>query len=551
MISYPFICIEFCVQAFDKNSIWPRNTGSLTDGERVYDNSSRNEPKRGQQWLMDATQPELFHNKKQAVEAVNCWNIPGISNMNDLPCRNTSSHASFSGPYLDRLFGTDLNLSHPLSSTIPSASTGNMDMGRKGYEYPFRSDSFALPVSHPIAHPSFNYNGIRRVKVNGDSNNGMPVGMGHFYNREGYSMISGGSVYNKNDYSNMSLQPLYNNGNQNTISMVPYFNKGTSNFGSVSRTFNQETGSSYHCYDKGSADFLSQVQHYGKEDGNIMSMNPPYNKAREKFIQTGPSYSEANGNFSGAGMAYGKHNDDIVSMDPTNDGVETSNVSLCLTYDREDPSILSMGNYNKGKNKTALFGAFHEEPETNSSGRILGRYDLLMSQPSPKAPEAVCQIDAQASEILGQPDAQASGVLGQKNTQASEHAQASQVLAQKDTQTSEIPHRKDAQASQILAQKDAQSSKVPGQEVQTSEEVLGQKNLAKENAALPASCTPNAVFESNVVSKYKQTNTAKKEPSSHFPMNVKSLLSTGMFDGVPVKYVSWTREVSPLIYNFP
>ncbi|CAA0831553.1 Unknown protein [Striga hermonthica] len=37
---------------------------------------------------------------------------------------------------------------------------------------------------------------------------------------------------------------------------------------------------------------------------------------------------------------------------------------------------------------------------------------------------------------------------------------------------------------------------------------------------------------------------AKKESSSNFPSNVKSLLSTGIFDGVPVKYVSWTREKS-------
>lgn len=534
--------------AFHKNSIWARNAGCLTDGEKVYDDSSRNEQKRGQQWLMDATEPELFCNKKQAVEAVNSWNISGISNMNDSPCGNISSFASVSGPFLDRLFGTDLKIIHPLSRNIPSASTGNMDMGRKGFEFPFRSDSsFGLSMSHAIADPSFNYSGIRKVKVNEvrDSDNGMPVGMGHFYNRGGYNMISAGSAYNKSDYSNISLGPVYNNGNQNTISMGAYFNKATSNFGSISHTFNQETGNSIsmghtyqkvdrsvlpmgHFYDKGNGNFLSKVQQHGKEDGSIMSMSPAYNKGHEKFISMGPSYSEANGNFCTMGMVYSKHNDDIMSMGPTNDRVETGNVSLCLTYDNEDSSILSMGhNYNKGQNNTVSFGGFHEEPETNSSGRIIGSYDLLMSRSSAQAPEAVCQKDAQASEILCQQDARASGVLGQKDTQASE------ILGQKDAQT-----------SQVLAQKDAQSSEIPGQqEVQTSEQVLSQKYLARSNADPAASCTPKATSKTDTVSKNKQINT-KKDPSSHFPLNVKSLLSTGMFDGVPVKYVSWTREKS-------
>lgn len=38
--------------------------------------------------------------------------------------------------------------------------------------------------------------------------------------------------------------------------------------------------------------------------------------------------------------------------------------------------------------------------------------------------------------------------------------------------------------------------------------------------------------------------TLKKEAPNSFPSNVRSLISTGMLDGVPVKYVSLTREVS-------
>ncbi|XP_010520127.1 PREDICTED: uncharacterized protein LOC104799354 isoform X2 [Tarenaya hassleriana] len=40
----------------------------------------------------------------------------------------------------------------------------------------------------------------------------------------------------------------------------------------------------------------------------------------------------------------------------------------------------------------------------------------------------------------------------------------------------------------------------------------------------------------------KESKNGKKATTNTFPSNVKSLLSTGMFDGVPVKYYSWSRE---------
>lgn len=42
---------------------------------------------------------------------------------------------------------------------------------------------------------------------------------------------------------------------------------------------------------------------------------------------------------------------------------------------------------------------------------------------------------------------------------------------------------------------------------------------------------------------FPKSKTSKKEASTSFPSNVRSLISTGMLDGVPVKYVSLSREV--------
>ncbi|KAF3973530.1 hypothetical protein CMV_003046 [Castanea mollissima] len=60
------------MMSFQHKGFWmPSNAGCLTNGEMGYDNSSRIEQKRGHQWFMDATGPDLFQNKKQAVDTVN------------------------------------------------------------------------------------------------------------------------------------------------------------------------------------------------------------------------------------------------------------------------------------------------------------------------------------------------------------------------------------------------------------------------------------------------------------------------------------------------
>uniref|UniRef100_A0A1J3JX75 Tify domain-containing protein n=1 Tax=Noccaea caerulescens TaxID=107243 RepID=A0A1J3JX75_NOCCA len=48
--------------------------------------------------------------------------------------------------------------------------------------------------------------------------------------------------------------------------------------------------------------------------------------------------------------------------------------------------------------------------------------------------------------------------------------------------------------------------------------------------------------DTSLIPKSKDSKAAKKGSTNTFPSNVKALLSTGMFDGVTVKYYSWSRE---------
>ncbi|XP_010096630.2 uncharacterized protein LOC21408080 isoform X2 [Morus notabilis] len=470
--------------SFQPKSFWmPKDAGCLADGEMGYDNSSRMEQKRGQ-WFMDANGPQLF-NKKQAVEAVNGRPISGVPHMNVSQWDNTSGFQSVPGQFTDRLFGSEpVRNSNLVDRNVQSIGSGNMNMGRKGFESQYgNTPSVGLSMSHTIEDPSscLNFGGIRKVKVNQvrDSDNILNPSMGNSYGRVENNTISMGNSYNKSDNNSISLAPAYNNGEENTISMGPTFTKADESFISIGHTFNKGDGnfismghnygkgdngllSMSQPYDKGDGNFISMGQSYEKGDGGVISLGTSYNKGHEEFISVGTTYGKANNNFIQMAPSYIKGNDSIISMGPTPTYKADSNVvPMGPNYDKGDSSNLSMGQtYNKAESTTISFGGFHDEPETNPSGGIISSYDLLMSN-------------------------------------------------QNSAQTLEVSE---------------------------------QKNSADFNVNPSVNSIPQADLKSDNIPKNKEPKTVKKAPPNNFPSNVKSLLSTGMFDGVPVKYVSWSRE---------
>ncbi|KAI4322165.1 hypothetical protein L6164_021885 [Bauhinia variegata] len=69
-----------------------------------------------------------------------------------------------------------------------------------------------------------------------------------------------------------------------------------------------------------------------------------------------------------------------------------------------------------------------------------------------------------------------------------------------------------------------------------------EKEFDASNSNVAASSLLAAKLKSESVPKYVKPEIKKKEAPNCFPSNVRSLLSTGMLDGVPVKYVSVARE---------
>ncbi|XP_048231777.1 uncharacterized protein LOC8265992 [Ricinus communis] len=473
--------------SFQHKSFWmPRDTGCLTDGETGYDSNSRIEPKRGHQWFMDSTGPELFSNKKQAVESVGNRPVLGTPHVNVSPWQNASSFQSVSGQFSDRLFGTEaVRTVNMVDRNIPSAGGGNMTMvmGRKDFNDPYGSNSsMGLSMSHSIEDASggINFGGIRKVRVNQvrDSNNDISASMGHPYSRGDKNAIIMGAAYNKGATDSISLGPAYNERGKNVISIGPNFSKEDGNFISMGHSFNKEDGnfisighdytkgnghilSMGQPYDKGDANFISMGPSYEKDASNVISMSPSFSKGSENFISMGPTYDKPNENFISMGPSYSKGDDSIISIDANYDKADSNITSMCSAQDKGDSNILSMGhNYNKGESNGISFGGFHDEPEANPPGSIISGYDVLVGN-------------------------------------------------QSSAQTSEVP---------------------------------SQEDCVQSNADPVENNVPKANSKTDVTPKNKDGRPSKKVAPNNFPSNVKSLLSTGMLDGVPVKYISWSRE---------
>ncbi|XP_022973503.1 uncharacterized protein LOC111472013 isoform X1 [Cucurbita maxima] len=470
--------------SFQHKSFWiPRDAGCLTDGEVNYDSSSRIENKRGHQWFMDGSAPELFSSKKQAIETVNTRTVPGVPHMNVSPWENTSSFQSVPGPFTDRLFGSEPIRTVNLVDRSITVGNANMDMGRKEFENHFANNpSVGLSMSQSIEDPSscLNFGGIRKVKVNQvrDADIGMSASLGHAYSSRGDGTVSMGTAFKKIHENAISLGQSYNSRDENSISVGPAYHKTDDSFISMGHAFSKGDGnfitnghnyskgdnsilSMSQPFDKGDYSFISMGQSYEKAEGNIISFGASYNKGHENFISMGPAYSKAGDTFISMASPYNKGNDDI-SMGPTYDKVNSDIVHVGPKYDKADSGAVSMAhNYHKGESNTISFGGFDDENAAdNPSGGIISSYDLLMAN----------QASAQASEVSNLRD-------------------------------SVDPHAE-----------------------------VNFNNATKVDVKIDTS------------SKNKEPRTTKKVPPNSFPSNVKSLLSTGMLDGVPVKYVSWSRE---------
>ncbi|XP_059300498.1 uncharacterized protein LOC132052827 isoform X1 [Lycium ferocissimum] len=216
--------------SFHDKDFWiPKCGGHLSDGEAVFDSSSRIEAKRVHQLFSGAAEPELFPNKKQAVHTSLSKSTSGISMTNSSCWETSSGLQSGANQLIDSLFGVDTT--RPVDLTERSMSpcnTRNSTIRKKVINDQVGDDPLVgLSMSYAIEEPQICISDSRIRKANvhqvGDTENAfrsptennidMPISQVHNRASE-TSFLSMGQAYGKDGESQ-----AYNHGAISTRSI--------------------------------------------------------------------------------------------------------------------------------------------------------------------------------------------------------------------------------------------------------------------------------------------------------------------------------------------
>ncbi|XP_021641946.1 uncharacterized protein LOC110636519 isoform X2 [Hevea brasiliensis] len=201
--------------SFQNKGLW---MAKGADGDPPFDSPSRIEPKRSHQWFVNAAEPELFPNKKQARQTPNSTSSSQISCANISSLDNPSGFQSVPNQFIYHLFGPETARSVDFSERTMCPVTDDSNA------------SVSLSISHTLEDPEacLSCNGFRKVKVNQvkDSNNGVHDPKGHSFINESNSDISTGHAFNReNENSFISMGQAYDKEHGNVTLMGHSYNR--------------------------------------------------------------------------------------------------------------------------------------------------------------------------------------------------------------------------------------------------------------------------------------------------------------------------------------
>lgn len=306
----------------NKGPLVLKDVGALTDGEMGRGASLRIEQKRAHQFFMDASEGELFSNKKQAVLSVSDTPIstPAISNFF---WSNTSNFQSAPVHSSDRSCAPEpLGTFNFGNKGLFSLGNENVKSERSRFSDLLNNSTVGLSMSHAGEDPSYLNAGTREARINladehtsdcpfplwksstigEDSINATSLGLTY---RGGIgNVISMGHNYAKEKQTASLIDSRNYKVNYNCMVMGHQYSSGDSNLYLMDQSFDTEDRTANQPY---------------KENGNFMPI-PSYKKAQEDFISLFPSYRKANEDFVTVGMT-GNKDIHVASRIPTRDKV--------------------------------------------------------------------------------------------------------------------------------------------------------------------------------------------------------------------------------------
>lgn len=264
-------------------------------------------------------------------------------------------------------------------------------------------------------------------------------------------------------------------------------------------------------FDKGDVNVISGSETLNRADGNFISMGHSYHKGDDSNISISQTYKEDNAALS-IGYSFVKDGSNIRTMRETfpkdNDAFCTSHTlkdnddggPVGLPFSRVDRSIFPVGQtFSSGSGDTVSVGLTYNNMDVNA---------MLIGRTSNKKDDN----DLSIRHCLNKSESTIISFGGLNDDGELNSTRCYDLLK--------------------------------GHSSVRSAEELKEKGLIDSNADLlenAAQMTNSGDPFSKEKVKQKANKTA---PPNNFPSNVRSLLSTGILDGVPVKYVSWSREVN-------
>ncbi|PIN20617.1 hypothetical protein CDL12_06696 [Handroanthus impetiginosus] len=230
--------------------------------------------------------------------------------------------------------------------------------------------------------------------------------------------------------------------------------------------------------DRIEGNFMLPNQYCNEMDNNVLSIGHSFNTGNYNINTVGEQYGKENANFMSIGPTYSKGHDNFFAVDPFYNKVNETFMSVDSTYNKGDANFSI---HSQQVAAVASLGALYDKENASV---------LSVVEKSKKGEQTIS--------------------FGGFQDDPEERDRSGRLISSYDV---------------LLNQSSAQSSAS-----------LGQKDSAEQLSVISA-----ATSRTDGAQKNKEQKT-KKGSSNNFPSNVKSLLSTGILDGVPVKYVSWSRE---------
>lgn len=471
------------LQSFQHKNCWmPRDAGYLAEENMGYENSSRIEPKRGHQWFVETGEQEIISNSKK--QAIEAVGGRPVSGV---------SH---------------LNISPWDTSSGFHSVTGQFSDRLFGSE-PLRT--FNLVDKNMPSIGSGNLN-MGRKEFENTYGNDPSVGLSISHTIEDPS-----SCLNFGGIRKVKVNQVRDTNNCMPASMGHSFSRADNSAISIGAGYSKNDGN------------ISLGQAYNNGNDNIFSMGTTMTKADDNLVPMGHTFNKGDGSFLLMGHTYGKGDESILSMGQPFDRGDGNFISMGQSYEKEDGHMISLGNsYNKGHENFMSMGPTYSKSGENFIS-IAPSYDKGTDHMIP----TYDKVDSNIVSTNPSYDKGDSNSLPAHNYNKSEGCTISFGGFHDDPEPN--PSGGIISGYDLLM---ANQNSAHGLDVQ--------KDPIESNPEPVVNSNPKSNTKTDTVLKNKEPKTSKKVPTNNFPSNVKSLLSTGIFDGVPVKYVSWSREVNCL-----